>query len=550
MGRLHRWSLQIQEYDFTIVYRPGSTNLVADAFSRAPVRQVAAPGGGLAGQEAPRGGDGQLTDAEIQEEQQQDEQVKGLLRAGRFGTVEIREINGLVQSCRDCGTRKARPKEIIPPLRSLGLGFVGDRWALDVAGPLPVTGRGNGYVIAAVAYATRFTVAVAVPTHKALDIARFIMERFILVFGPLRELVMDVAPELNGRVVEELVAVLQAKQTTSVPYRPALLRLVEIVHRTLDDQEEMIAHCSFLTSYRGPGGHQQEITHRTVRELEEDETGNAPYVWRLELVGSEKSDAAQTTRTTADPKGRIGVNIEAAGRTEPAPSPIQQEPRESSERQWVVPTTYGSGAQAPRRLTREHEIEVRKQQRAEIETCGDDEAERVLPEATSRTTLATTIPASGDAPVGSPENRASPRQQHGMAARPHKRASTDVVSERKRCKRHDEAERQQEKRCQSQQRERPRKQASLLDLRDQSNTDPSLRGGDDGCAIGLGDTGCSIMSSFAQHQVKHYDDSDWTYQEMKRYLTAASSRTSLKGVSSRHGADHRPDGLVDLTNMS
>jgi hypothetical protein len=77
-----------------------------------------------------------------------------------------------VRGCSDCGTRKARPKEIIPPLRSLGLGIVEDRWALGVAGPLPVTGRGNRYVIAAVEYATRYAVAVVVPAHTDQDIAR------------------------------------------------------------------------------------------------------------------------------------------------------------------------------------------------------------------------------------------------------------------------------------------------------------------------------------------------------------------------------------------
>jgi hypothetical protein len=32
----------------------------------------------------------------------------------------------------------------------------------------------------------------------------------------------------------------------------------------LDDQEEMVAHCCFLTSYHGPDGHLQEIARRTI----------------------------------------------------------------------------------------------------------------------------------------------------------------------------------------------------------------------------------------------------------------------------------------------
>ncbi|OWZ06206.1 LOW QUALITY PROTEIN: hypothetical protein PHMEG_00021570 [Phytophthora megakarya] len=34
-GRIHRWSLTLQEYEFNVEYRPGATNVVADALSRA-----------------------------------------------------------------------------------------------------------------------------------------------------------------------------------------------------------------------------------------------------------------------------------------------------------------------------------------------------------------------------------------------------------------------------------------------------------------------------------------------------------------------------------
>ncbi|KAE8976799.1 hypothetical protein PR001_g25316 [Phytophthora rubi] len=288
-GRVHRWALQLQEYDFEIVYRPGKDSFVVDALSRAPVRTVV----GCGANTAPTGGEGQVVDGEIAAEQAKDKTVQSLKNKKKDGDRRVGEESALVyitrgtaasvscypslcvikvlrenhdsifachlrrpqtyakiaahywwpdmrtwarrwvQSCHDCGSRNARAKEVTPPLRSQGVGDAGDRWALDVAGPVPVTDKDNRYVVAD--YATRYVVVAAVPNHRARDIANLIVEKLVMVYGPMRELVMDGAPELNGAVMEVLVNALHAKQLTPVTYRPALLGLVERFHRTWKD---------------------------------------------------------------------------------------------------------------------------------------------------------------------------------------------------------------------------------------------------------------------------------------------------------------------------
>ncbi|GMF60857.1 unnamed protein product [Phytophthora fragariaefolia] len=91
------------------------------------------------------------------------------------------------------------------------------------------------YVIAAVEYVTRYVVASCVTQHTAESVATFLMQEVVLRFGAFRELLSDGAPEFVGKVIEELVELLQAHQVNPVPYRPQLVGLVERFHRTWKD---------------------------------------------------------------------------------------------------------------------------------------------------------------------------------------------------------------------------------------------------------------------------------------------------------------------------
>lgn len=93
----------------------------------------------------------------------------------------------------------------------------------------------NKYVIAAVEYVTRYAVAAPVCTHDAESIARLLMTHVVFRFGAFRELLTDNAPEMVSKALDELVVLLQARQTNPVPYRPQMIGLVERFHRTWKD---------------------------------------------------------------------------------------------------------------------------------------------------------------------------------------------------------------------------------------------------------------------------------------------------------------------------
>ncbi|KAJ0391236.1 hypothetical protein P43SY_010942 [Pythium insidiosum] len=331
------------EYEFDVVYRRGRDNVVPDALSRAPVNVVTAR---ARAHEDETGR--QLDEETIMQRQQESEMCRVAAERGQIAGLRVEKQNGKlvvhtelgwrtllppplwapalrechdsiwaghlrgpqtlarvqrafwwprihqvtldwVASCRDCGSRKVRPAKVVPPLRSLQVGEVCDRWALDFAGPLPVTAGGNRYVLAVVEYATKWVVAIPAPTREATTVARALLEKVVFQFGPFRELLTDGAAELQSETVRQLVILLQAKQTTPVAYRPNLMGLVERYNRVWkdmvsiyvnehqDDWDEWLPALAYAynsakhTATGTPWTHLDEVATDAVREIEREE---------------------------------------------------------------------------------------------------------------------------------------------------------------------------------------------------------------------------------------------------------------------------------------
>ena len=100
----------------------------------------------------------------------------------------------------------------IPPSRFF------DRWGVDVVRPLPITPKGNQYIIVAVKYLSKWQKAKAVTEANALSISNFLYQNIICRFGCFTHLHTDRGTEFVNEVVEKLTEKFRVKHHRSTPY--------------------------------------------------------------------------------------------------------------------------------------------------------------------------------------------------------------------------------------------------------------------------------------------------------------------------------------------
>lgn len=95
-----------------------------------------------------------------------------------------------IQSCEACAIHKKSQAQRMP----MGQFIVGEpmeRVAMDILGPLPITKRGNRYVLVVADLFTKWTQAVPIPDQEAKTVARSLVNEFICKFGTPLQLYTD-----------------------------------------------------------------------------------------------------------------------------------------------------------------------------------------------------------------------------------------------------------------------------------------------------------------------------------------------------------------------
>lgn len=91
---------------------------------------------------------------------------------------------------------------------------------MDAIGPLPMTARGNYYVLTAVDYLTRWAEARAVRAVNAKTVCKFVYEDVCCRFGVPLELVSDRGQSFRSDFMDMLCDKLKMKHMYSSPWYP------------------------------------------------------------------------------------------------------------------------------------------------------------------------------------------------------------------------------------------------------------------------------------------------------------------------------------------
>ncbi|KAK7906739.1 hypothetical protein WMY93_015351 [Mugilogobius chulae] len=109
------------------------------------------------------------------------------------------------------------------------------RVAADIL-ELPITSKGNRYVLVAEDYFTKFVNLYAIADQRACTVAECLFNDYVMEHGVMETLHTDMGRQFESEVVRQLCAMLGVKKTHTTPYNPKSDGMVERLNRTLIDQ--------------------------------------------------------------------------------------------------------------------------------------------------------------------------------------------------------------------------------------------------------------------------------------------------------------------------
>jgi len=149
------------------------------------------------------------------------------------------DVTKFIRECKNCAQRKTGHGMRAPLGEALDAKEFLDVVSLDIVGPLPITEKGNKYLLSFVDHFTRYCDAIPIAKQDTETIAREFVARIITQLGVPRNLLTDRGANFTSVLIKETCKLFGIKKLQTSSYNPQANGICERTHKLLID---MISH--------------------------------------------------------------------------------------------------------------------------------------------------------------------------------------------------------------------------------------------------------------------------------------------------------------------
>lgn len=142
-----------------------------------------------------------------------------------------KKIEDYIKSCTKCQEKNI--KTVRAPLINIKVEQFGQRIALDVLGPFCKSKDGHRYVIGAIEYLSKYAICKAVPRVTSEVISQFLIENIFCNLGGIKCILTDRGSVFTSKQVHKTVEEYGAKIQHSTAFNPRTQGLIERLFKTL-----------------------------------------------------------------------------------------------------------------------------------------------------------------------------------------------------------------------------------------------------------------------------------------------------------------------------
>jgi hypothetical protein len=291
-SRLLRWRIQLDEYDYEIVYKKGSLNTNADALSRIANLRKEGPKEGALDEETKKQILYEFHDAPLGGHRGMNKTYKAIRSRCTWPNMR-QEIEEYIKTCQSCQTNKLLKPRKKAPMEITTAEFPFDKCCLDIVGPLPETENGNKYILTFQDDLSKYVIGIPIRQQDAEAIAREFVSHVILKHGAPRTVLTDQGANFLSDVFRNICKLLRIKKIQSTAFHPESNGGLERSHRVL---AEFLRH--YIKEDQTNWDEWVQFAMFTYNTTEHTAMGYTPF----ELVFGHKSTLPSALKDTPGPQ--------------------------------------------------------------------------------------------------------------------------------------------------------------------------------------------------------------------------------------------------------